>query len=139
MPFPQPVIGSALSMTNIMSKFLCLGISLEDVIRLSTIEPARIIKHPELGSLSVGNTADIAVLEVLKGEFHYTDCSPGSDLTGGGKIRGDRKIQCVMTLFAGEVVFDPTGLTYRYWEDIPKDEDYWIIKVNDKLDKRMTW
>jgi dihydroorotase len=48
-------------MSNIMSKFLNMGISLKDVIKLSTWNPAMYIKRTELGHLSVGAEADIAV------------------------------------------------------------------------------
>lgn len=113
------------NMTNVMSKFLCMGMSLEHVIQCSTINPAREIKHPEFGHLSIGAVADIAVLEVLKGTFTYTDCSPGQDLTGGGRFKGNRKIECVMTLFGGNTVHDINGLTYRWWNKIPEDDAYW--------------
>ena len=112
-------------MVNVMSKFLCMGMSLEHVIRCSTVNPALKINRDDLGTLSVGADADIAVLEVLKGNFVYTDCSPGQDLRGGGKFKGKRKIQSVMTMFGGNVVHDITGLTYRWWDEIPQDERYW--------------
>ncbi|MBA7565409.1 Deacetylase [subsurface metagenome] len=113
------------NMTNVMSKFLCMGMSLEHVIRCSTINPANEINHPELGHLSVGAVADIAVLEVIEGNFTYTDCSPGQNLTGGGRFKGNRKIQSVMTLFGGNIVHDIIGLSYRWWDEIPEDDAYW--------------
>ena len=68
----------------------------------------------ELGNLSVGSTADIAVFEIQKGNFAYRGL-------GGGKIMGDRKLQCVLTLFAGEIVYDhPNGLSIPLWVRIPK-------------------
>jgi dihydroorotase len=103
-----------------MSKFICLGVPLEDVIRRTTVNPAQIIKRPDLGSLSVGSTADIAVFEMLKGNFAYRG-------SGGGKIKGDKKLQCVMTLFGGEIVYDhPYGLSIPLWEDISRDSRYWM-------------
>jgi dihydroorotase len=111
--------GSAmLNMANTMSKFLCAGIPLEDVIRRSTINPARIVNHSELGHLSTGATADIAVFELIEGNFSYTDI-------GGGKIYGDKKIQPFMTLYGGRIVFDPYGLSATKWEEIPGDSKYW--------------
>ena len=92
--------------------------SLEDVIRRSTVNPARIIKRPELGTLSVGSTADVAVLELQKGNFGFYDCQ-------GGKINGNKKIQNVMTLRGGRVVYDINGFNRTYWRDIPKDNRYW--------------
>jgi dihydroorotase len=56
---------------------------------------------------------------MLKGNFSYRG-------SGGGKIKGDKKLQCVMTLFGGEIVYDhPYGLSIPLWEDIPKDSRYW--------------
>ena len=111
---------TGINLANVMSKFLCLGVPLEDVIRRTTVNPAQIINRPELGNLSVGSPADIAVFEMLKGNFGYRG-------TGGGKIRGDRKLQCVLTLFGGEIVYDhPYGLSLPLWEDIPKDSRYWV-------------
>lgn len=112
--------GKAINMLNIMSKFLNMGLSLEDVIRRSTINPARAIKRPDLGNLSVGAPADVAVIQLLKGKFGYIDSSVG-------KIIGDKKIQCVMTLFGGKVVFDPSGMSVPLWENIPKDSEYWTL------------
>src|SRR5207244_12099218 len=58
-----------LSINNVMSKFLAMGVPLEDVIRRSTVNPAKEIHRPELGTLSVGKDADIAVLEEQRGQF----------------------------------------------------------------------
>src|SRR5512133_1369505 len=63
-----------LSMNDVMSKFLSMGVPLEDIIRRSTVNPAHEIHRPELGTLSVGKEADIAVLELLHGKFGYIDC-----------------------------------------------------------------
>src|SRR3954463_3955987 len=63
-----------LSMNNVMSKFLSMGVPLEDVIRRSTVNPANEIHRPELGTLSVGKDADIAVLEEEHEKFGYIDC-----------------------------------------------------------------
>ncbi len=110
---------TGINLAYVMSKFLCLGVPLEDVIRRTTVNPAQVIHRPELGHLSVGSTADVAVFEMLKGKFGYLG-------TGGGKIVGDRKLQCVLTLVGGEVVYDhPYGLSQPLWQDIPKDSRYW--------------
>src|SRR6202047_3181647 len=62
------------SMNNVMSKFLAMGVPLEDVIRRSTVNPAKEIHRPDLGTLSIGQDADIAVLELTQGNFSYIDC-----------------------------------------------------------------
>jgi dihydroorotase len=111
---PGPVV----NMINVMSKLLCMGLTLEDVIRMSTVNPAKEIRRPELGNLSVGSPADIAVIELRKGKFGYTD-------TSGGKILGNRKLQCVMTICGGNPVYDPSGFSKPVWNTIPKDSAYW--------------
>ena len=60
-------------MTNVMSKFLSQNVPLADVIKMSTINPATQIKQPELGHLSVGAGADVAVLRVDEGKFGFLD------------------------------------------------------------------
>src|SRR5256886_2993898 len=63
-----------LSMSNVMSKFLSMGVPLSDLIRRATVNPAHEIHRPELGTLSIGKDADIAVLDELHGHFGYIDC-----------------------------------------------------------------
>src|ERR1043165_6073645 len=65
--------GGMKDMSNVMSKFLNIGMSLQDVILHSTWKPANVIKRPELGTLSVGAEADIAVFNLLKGDFGFLD------------------------------------------------------------------
>jgi dihydroorotase len=100
---------TVLSMTNVMSKFLAMGVPLQDLVRRSTVNPAQEIHRPELGTLSVGKEADIAVLEQLNGSFGYIDC---------GFARMDAKVKLIarMTVRAGRVVFDPSGLSMVEWE-----------------------
>jgi dihydroorotase len=116
-----------ISLTNVMSKFLCLGVPFAEIIRRTTVMPAQMIKRPELGNLSVGSTADIAVLEIMKGKFAYLG-------SGGGKIEGNQKIQCVLTMAGGKVLYDhPYGLTVPLWQDIPKDSRYWSDTTRQKF------
>ena len=124
--FSDTPVTVGINLANVMSKFLCLGVTLEEVIRRTTVNPARMIHRPELGTLSVGSTADIAVFEMLKGKFSYLG-------SGGGKIVGDKKLQCVMTMFGGKILYDhPYGLSYPLWQDIPKDSRYWADTTRQK-------
>jgi len=100
---------NTVSMTNIMSEFLAMGVPLEDVIARSTINPANEIHRPELGTLSVGQDADIAVLELMKGHFSYIDC-------GVARMDGDVKLTARMTIRAGRISYDPSGLSMVEWE-----------------------
>ena len=109
--------GPVVNMAFVMSKILNMGMPLDDVILRSTINPARIINHPELGSLTVGNSADIAVFELLKGDYSFVD-------TSGGKNYGDKKIHNIITIASGSIGFDPYGLSFPLWKD-NKSESYW--------------
>jgi dihydroorotase len=100
---------TVVSMTNVMSKFLAMGVPLEDIIRRSTVNPAREIHRPELGTLSVGKEADIAVLDLLHGHFGYIDC-------GYARMDGNVKLVARMTIRAGRILFDPSGLSMVEWE-----------------------
>src|SRR6266567_4050224 len=101
--------GSALSMANVMSKFMAMGVPLEEVIRRSTVNPAREIHSQDLGTLSVGAPADVAVFQLLQGHFGYTD-------NGNARLAGNVKLVPLMTLRAGRILFDPTGLTMVPWQ-----------------------
>ena len=94
--------GGMKDMTNVMSKFLILGAPLEDVIRWSTENPARQIKRADLGRLTVGGVADIAVLSVQQGDFGYLDVR-------NNLMKGRQKIVCEMTVRDGRVVWDLNG------------------------------
>jgi len=67
------VQGPAFNLLHTMSKFLALGMELNEVIRRTTIGPAKAVRRPGLGTLTTGSTADITILKVLTGEFEYRD------------------------------------------------------------------
>ena len=101
-------------MLNVMDKFLALGLSMEDVIVRSTWNPAREIKHEEIGHLSVGALADVAVLRLEKGNYGFVDMY-------GARQSGTQKLTCELTLKDGKVVYDLNGLTRPDWQSLPKD------------------
>lgn len=88
---------------NVMSKFLALGMPLKDVIQRCTVNPAKVISRPALGTLSVGSEADIAVFSVRKGDFGFLDVS-------GTKMKGTQKLEAELTVRAGKVVWDLNGI-----------------------------
>ncbi len=112
------VHGVVVDMQTTMSKILNIGMPLPEVIMRSTVTPAREIGHPELGHLSVGAEADVAVFKLLEGDFTFVDC-------GKAKMHGHQKLECQMTLRAGEIVFDPTGLSMPEWKEAPPA--YWTL------------
>jgi dihydroorotase len=56
-----------------MSKFMALGMGLPDIVRAVTATPARVLRRPDLGDLSVGSTGDATVLRIEEGRFTFTD------------------------------------------------------------------
>ncbi len=96
-------------MLNLMSKFLNMGMSLDDVIACSTWHPAREIHHEELGSLTVGAGADVAVLRLVHGDFGFVD-------SANLRLKGDQKLVGELTLRDGRVVWDLNGMTAEDWD-----------------------
>jgi dihydroorotase len=97
---------------NVMSKFLAMGVPLDDVIAKSTWNAARSIKREELGNLSVGSPADVTVISLQTGKFGYID-------SFGGRLRSDKKLVCEMTLRDGKIVYDLNGLARPDWQTLP--------------------
>ena len=95
-------------MTNVMSKFLNLGMPIAGIVQRTTMNPAREIHHEELGQISVGADADFALLSVEKGNFGFVDSL-------GGRMEGHQKFVCQMTVRAGRVVWDLNGLARDDW------------------------
>lgn len=94
------VNGPVYSQGRTMAKFLHLGLSLAEVIRLSTISPAQLIGWDDrLGSLATGREADITLFRVIEGDFEFTDSE-------GEKERASRDLEVVSTIRAGRVVRD---------------------------------
>ena len=97
-------------MLNIMSKFLNMNMSLERVIECSTWNPAQYIKHSELGHLSEGAIADIAILRLREGDFGFID-------TKGLRMSGNQRLECEVTIRDGKVVYDLNGLASPDWDE----------------------
>ena len=95
--------GSMKDILSIMSKFVAMGMDVPDVIRASTWEPARVIKRENLGHLSTGAIADVAILTMREGKFGFYDKT-------GYKMPGNRKFECEMTIKGGKIVYDLNGI-----------------------------
>ena len=101
--------GAMMDMPTVMSKFLALGMPLEDIVRASTVAPASQVGRPDLGSLSVGSVADVAVLRLDTGDFRFRDVH-------GGAVSGTQRLAAELTLKDGEVMWDwnaRTATDYR--------------------------
>ena len=90
-------------LSNVISKFMALGISLTDAIDRATWAPAKVINRPDLGNLSVGSEADVAVFTMREGDFGFLDVRRK-------RLKGDKKLETELTLRAGKVVWDLNGI-----------------------------
>ena len=103
-------------MVTTMSKILNQGISLFDVVKMSTIAPAMMVNRAEFGHLSVGAKADVAVLKLNKGEFGFLDVR-------NARFVGTQKLECELTLLDGKVEWDLNGRAGVDWQqfyDVPR-------------------
>ncbi|MCC6289701.1 MAG: amidohydrolase/deacetylase family metallohydrolase [Chitinophagaceae bacterium] len=95
--------GAMKNMLNIMSIFLAMNMPLPEVIRAATWTPAIEIQHKELGNLSPGTIADIALFNLRTGNFGFWDRE-------GNKLKGKQRLECEMTIRAGAIVYDLNGI-----------------------------
>jgi dihydroorotase len=106
--------GAMMDMTTTLSKCMALGMPLHEAIRRSTHRPAVMIGHPELGTLSIGSDADISLWNLRKGNFGFGD-------TAGGRIIGDERLECEMTVLGGETVWDLNARDAADYRELPDD------------------
>ena len=100
--------GGMKNMLNVMSKILNQGISLYDVIKMSTLHPAMQIQRPELGHLSVGARADVAAIRLDKGRFGFLDVR-------NARLDGTTLLVSELTLREGNVEWDLNGRAGEDW------------------------
>ncbi|MFN7947400.1 MAG: amidohydrolase/deacetylase family metallohydrolase [Blastocatellia bacterium] len=100
-------------LVNVMSKFLNLGMPLNEVILKSTWNPAREIHREKYGHLSVGAPADVAVLKLERGSFGFVD-------TDKTMMKGTQRLTCEMTVLGGSVMYDLNGRSSDPWQKAPK-------------------
>lgn len=103
--------GPAINLLHIMSKYLNMGMPLEEVIYRTTKRPAELIGHPELGDLKIGRCADLAVLKQRTGQYGFADAS-------GSSMAGNTMLECQMTIRKGEIVYNPMAIGMPNWETI---------------------
>lgn len=99
-------------MSNLLSKFMCMGLSIQDVIVRATWKPATVIKRADLGNLSVGSVADVAVFSLRKGDFGFLDVK-------GKKMKGSQKLEAELTIRAGKIVWNLNGIGTQMWDAKP--------------------
>ena len=101
--------GATKDLLNVASKFMVIGLPLQEVIAEMTSHPAHEIKHDELGNLSPSSVADVAVLSLQKGRFGFTDMV-------NTRVNGNQKLVAEMTIKDGKIVYDLNGLEALPWD-----------------------
>ncbi|MDE1177285.1 MAG: amidohydrolase/deacetylase family metallohydrolase [Edaphobacter sp.] len=118
-------IGSMNSATkdelNVASKMMATGLTLQQVVAEMTSHPAREIKREELGNLSVGSVADVAVLRLEDGHFGFTDMV-------NGRLDGTKKLTDEITIKDGKIVYDLNGMEASKWDAAPEPNDAYAYK-----------
>jgi dihydroorotase len=105
----QSMNGGMKDLSNVMSKFMAMGMSIQEVVARSTWAPANVINRKELGNLSVGSDADVAVFSLRKGDFGFIDIR-------GTRLKGNQKLETEMTIRAGKIVWDLNGISTPAWD-----------------------
>src|SRR4051794_14401813 len=103
--------GAMTTMLTTLSKFIAMGMTLEDVILRATWNPARQIKQEDLGHLSLGAPGDVAVLRLATGAYGFVDVN-------GARMQGTQKLECELTMRNGKVVWDLNGITRSDWKTL---------------------
>ncbi len=100
------------NMLNIMSKYLNMDLEVPDIIQRATWNAAQSIKRNDLGSITEGSVADMAIISILTGKYGFIDA-------GGNKIEGSRKFEAELTIRAGKIVWDMNGLSAQTFKNKP--------------------
>ena len=98
------------SMTEMMTRFLAMGFTFDQVVTMSTENPAKAVGVADrLGTLAVGKQADISVLEIKEGNWMVYD------IVGDGK-KSDKAVIPIMAIKKGEVFEAGWGPRPWGWE-----------------------
>ncbi len=93
-------------LTWVMSKFLSLGFTLEQVVAMATINPAKVINRaPKLGTLQIGAPGDVAIMELVEGQVAFVD-------TRNNARNGKAYLKPVQTVTAGVAFGRPYALPF---------------------------
>lgn len=104
--------GAVKDILETMSKLVALGMPVSKVVAANTWNAAKAIRQDQLGHLSVGAVADVAVLRVERGTYGFTDSS-------NARMNGTDRLRCELTLREGKVVYDLNGITRPEWTTLP--------------------
>lgn len=105
--------GPAFDMPTTMTKFLMMGMSLEDIVTRTTVNPAKAVGLDDVGSLAVGQRADVALFRVEEGEYAYYDVFMN-------ERRTDRRIVSTTTLVNGRVLPRVEERPLHFFAELPE-------------------
>jgi dihydroorotase len=105
----QSMNGGMKDLANVLSKFIAMGMTVQDAVYRATWSPANVINRKDLGHLSVGSDADVAIFALRKGDFGFMDVR-------GTKLKGTQKLEAEVTIRAGKIVWDLNGLSAPVWD-----------------------
>ena len=97
---------------NVADKIMAIGVPLKEIVAEMTSHPAREIRHEELGNLSQGSIADVAVLRLQSGNYGFTDMM-------NTRLDGKQKLICELTIKDGKIVYDLNGISTELWNAPP--------------------
>jgi dihydroorotase len=93
-------------------KFLAMGLPLKEVVAEMTWHPAVEVQQTQLGHLTEGAIADVAVLNVHRGDYGFIDGS-------GAVMKGRERLECELTVKDGKFVYDLNGRAALLWDQPP--------------------
>jgi dihydroorotase len=109
------VQGPMFDLPTTLSKFLNLGMSLDDVIERATARPAAAVRRPDLGTLRPGSLADIALFRIEEGEYAFYDVEMR-------RRPGTRRIVNTLTLQRGEPLPRTAERPPQVWAELPEHQ-----------------
>ncbi len=109
------VQGPMFDLPTTLSKFLNLGMSLDDVIERATTRPAAALRRPDLGTLRPGSRADIALFRIEGGEYAFYDVAMN-------RRGGTRRLVNTLTLIDGEPLPRTLERAPHVWAVLPEHQ-----------------
>jgi len=106
--------GGLKTLLNAVSTLMNMGMTVQEAIEAATWAPAQVIQREDLGHLSEGAEADIAVFRLLQGDFGFQD-------SRRNRIDGTEKLETELTLRRGRVVYDLNGIASPRWGEAAAD------------------
>ena len=116
------VQGPMFDLPTTLSKFLALGMTVEQVVERATSRPAAAMRRPDLGTLRPGSPADVALFELIEGEFTFHDVQMEPR-------RGRQHLVNTLTLVDGEILARGAERPLHPWAVLPAHQQAVLSKA----------